>query len=154
MKNGRLQIFYKWYIKGEYHCEYCPFSWEERGLEDADAGCYFFNDLRDTCRLLPPIRFLVGWARRKRAIYYQNHEYDDFGDWYDKERQKEEAMKTLLVKYFPDDKARIAVAKGISYEAEDIFVPVKYKPLRTRWKELVKDTWDAFLMIFIPYIRR
>ena len=63
-------------------------------------------------------------------------------------------MRALLAKYFSDDKARIAVANGISSEAEDIFAPVKYKPLRTRWKELVKDTWDAFSMIFIPYIRQ
>ena len=40
----------KWYICGEYHCDHCPYSWEERGMEDADAGCFLFGELRDTCR--------------------------------------------------------------------------------------------------------
>lgn len=40
----------RWYIFGEYHCDECPYSWEERGIEDADAGCFLFEELRDTCR--------------------------------------------------------------------------------------------------------
>lgn len=53
-----------WYIKGEYHCDNCPFCWggEYRpGCDDYDdVGCYIFNDLKDSCRLLPPLRFILG----------------------------------------------------------------------------------------------
>lgn len=148
---SKCKNFFRHYIKGEYHCDTCPFCWEERGIEDADAGCYIFGDLRDTCRLLPPFRFLIGWPKRKRAIYYADHEYDDFGDWYEEKLRKEDKLKELLEKYFPDDKVKSAMGWGIASQAEDIFIPVKWEPLKTRWKKLIKDTWEAFLMCFKPY---
>lgn len=172
-----LQRFLDYYIKGHYHCEGCPFCWGGEYLpgcdEYADCGCYIKGDIQDTCRLLPPVRFLLGWGKRKKAQYHQNHEYDDFGKWYEEKLEKEERLDRALRDYFrvmgyglvfADKDGRVVPVNGeyitlthcydlyrLASDCEDIFGPVKYVPLKQRWKELLKDTWDRFLMIFKPY---
>lgn len=143
--------FYRYYIRGDYHCDSCPFSWEERGLEDADAGCYIKGDLMDTCRLLPPLRFLIGWGKRKKAIYCREHEYDDFGEWYEEKLRKEQEMGELLERYFPSRDVSAAIRDGFSDKAEDIYAPVKYVPVGKRWKSLIRETWNCVLEAFKPY---
>lgn len=161
---SRCKRFWKYYIKGEYHCDTCPFSWEERGLEDADAGCYIKGEIQDTCRLLPPFRFLLGWGRRKKALYYLNHQYDDMDEWYCEQCRKDQAVMEILEPYLgdlatiqnpefmkPGEKSPSPLIYDIRHKLEDALIPVKYVPLKIRWKELIKDTWNRFLMIFKPY---
>ena len=150
---NRLKCFVKYYIKGDYHCDTCPFFWEERGLEDADAGCYIKGEIQDTCRLLPPLRFLIGWGRKKKALYYCWHEYDGFEKWLEDEERKDKAVMDILNTYLGDsgEKSPSYLISDIRYKLEDALIPVKYVPLKIRWKELIKDTWNRFLMIFKPY---
>lgn len=146
----RLKCFMKHYIKGYYHCDTCPFCWEERGLEDADAGCYIKGELQDTCRLLPPFRFLIGWGRRKKALYYINHEYDDIERWYCEEECKDQAVMEILESCLGEKLPSYLIC-DIRCKLEDALIPVKCVPLKIRWKEIIKDTWNRFLMIFKPY---
>lgn len=172
-----IQRFLDYYIKGKYHCESCPFCWGGEyllGCDDyADCGCYIKGDIRDTCRLLPPFRFILGWGKRKKAQYCQNHEYDDYLDWHMARIDRQDKLEQALRDYFRvmrygivhiDNDGRI-IPKGGEYvveteyydlyrladDCEDIFAPVKYVPLKQRWKELLKDTWSKFSMIFKPY---
>ena len=93
---NKFKRFWNYYIKGEYHCDTCPFCWEERGYEDADAGCYIKGELQDTCRLIPPFRFLIGWGRRRKVRYIRNHEYDDYPEFIEKyDRELHETEKAL-----------------------------------------------------------
>ena len=72
-----------WYVYGHYHCDKCPMCWAEWSYEgDGDCGCYIYGDLRDSCRLLPPFRWLRGWHRKKRALYWEAHQYDGMAEWY------------------------------------------------------------------------
>ena len=163
---NKLKRFWNYYVKGNYHCDTCPYCWEERGYEDADAGCYIYGDLRDSCRLLPPFRFLIGWGRRKKAQYLMNHEYDGYVEFIE-EREKQESYVEKAMKEWLDhngyvialntnDDTRLDVDKFsdiycLSDSMRDIFSPVKYEPLKKRWGKLLKDTWQRFLMIFKPY---
>ena len=165
-----------YYIKGEYHCDKCPFCWGGEympGCDDYDdAGCYIFGDLRDTCRLIPPIRFILGWGRRKRTEYFRAHEYDDFSEWYAEKEKKEtafiQAFNDRIFSHFAlfwKDKDGNIFGKPIDTErfcefdnmmrflsdCEDIFAPPSYVPLKKRWVQLVNDTWHKFIMIFKPY---
>lgn len=65
----RISDYWHWYILGEYHCDHCPYSWEERYDDDCDAGCCIKGDIQDTCRLIPPVRGIVGFFATKRYIY-------------------------------------------------------------------------------------
>ena len=89
-----------YYIKGEYHCDKCPFCWGGGYMPECDdyddAGCYIFGDLRDTCRLIPPIRFILGWGRRKRTEYFRAHKYDDFSEWY---AEKKKVCKMTIERF-------------------------------------------------------
>ena len=165
------------YIKGEYHCDTCPYCWGGNycpGIDDYDVcGCYIRGEIQDTCRLLPPIRFLFGWGKKKRAIYGYNHEYDDFGEWYsercEREKQIESALKDYLktmsygIVYVGKDGRAVLVNgeyKSLDLYSEfyrfadacvDIIAPKKCESLKDRWKKLILDTWHRFIDSFKPY---
>ena len=76
MKRKKKSKAIEWYIRGEYHCDKCPFCFGGEylpGCDDyEDAGCYIFGDLRDTCRLIPPIRFILGWGKPFTRTFDRN----------------------------------------------------------------------------------
>lgn len=166
--------FIDWYIKGKYHCDKCPFCWDDYSeyLGDGDCGCYIFGDLRDTCRLIPPIRFILGWGNLKRAEYFQAHEYDDFPEWQEKRETLKKQFNAYLKKHILDRYAvfykdcdgnafgepinadRFCEFDNINrflWDCEDLFSPPSYVPLKERWGKLIKDTWHKFIMVFKPY---
>lgn len=171
MKN-KLSRFWRYYIKGDYHCDNCPYCLEECGYEDPDAGCYIFGELRDSCRLLPPFRFLIGWPRRKKCRYLMNHEYDDYEEFIDKRTEDEFNVHAALSKYLKKHGYIVLKACNIDMPEEitPLIVPPQdfdqmytladdmrdifrqpIEPLKTRWKNLIKSTWERFVLIFKPY---
>lgn len=182
-EESKFKRFWRWYVKGEYHCEHCPYCWEEHYWEgDCDCGCIIRGDIRDTCRLLPPFRFLIGWPRRRKAEYWASHQYDDVGEYYERVELSEQVLTKELLKmlnryevvYHPawsdvledengekkwektivmDKKEVVAGAVSqIRMEYEDAAHPFVYKSLKQEWKELIKKTWNKFLDIFRPYL--
>ena len=172
----KLRRAWKWYVKGDYHCDKCPYCWEEWTYEgDGDCGCYIRGELWDTCRLIPPIRFLIGWPRKKQAQYWEGHAYDGMGEWYEKEAEKQDAFKESIKillneielytrdwdgKLMPICKADLVetftFGSGQFYEAysyyEDHAHPIVGEPsLKQQWKDLLRKTWNKFADKFRPY---
>ena len=168
----KISRFWRYYIKGDYHCDNCAYRWEECGYEDSDAGCYIYGELRNSCRLLPPFRFLIGWPRRKKCRYLMNHEYDGFADFQAERDEQEFYVHVALMHYLenrgyivlkarkndlPDEVSPLIVPPQdfeqmwtLNDDMRDIFKqPIE--PLKTRWKNLIKSTWKRFVMIFKPY---
>lgn len=168
----KIKRAWAWYVKGEYHCDKCPYSWEEWCYEgDADAGCYIKGDICDTCRLLPPLRFLIGWPKKKQARYADNHAHDGIVEWYEENERRKNAMKCAALKmlagrevcymdykgdFVPMSKLE-AVEHGL-YEAvdeyEELCHPITHKTLRQEWKELLQKTWERFADKIRPYIEK
>lgn len=160
---------FKWYIRGEYHCDKCPYCWSEWSYEgDGDAGCYIYGDLRDTCRLIPPIRTIIGWPKKKKAEYYFMHEYDGFAEWYEQEEKGREKFNELVSDFLeryelcwkdengglhPIDKEMYIQYEAwrIRSEYEGFRKPFEVKTLRKEWKDLILKTWHRFTGIFRPY---
>ena len=169
-----------WYIKGKYHCDKCPFCWGGEylpGCDDYDdCGCYIFGDLRDSCRLIPPIRFILGWGKRKKMQYIKDHEYDDYGEWVEKRMKQESDFQkafreeigekyaicqkdrngephTVDAKpYFLEEDCYIDSVMRLYFRADEILNPPKsYETLRKKWSNLIKETWRKFIGIFKPY---
>lgn len=154
---SKFRKLFEYYVRGEYHCDTCPFSWDDScaGCEDCDCGCYIYGDLRDTCRLLPPFRFLLGWGRRKKARYYENHQYDDFEEWYLGQEKQENALRDILKEKFPDIEEEIGMALSctdLKYRLQDLYAVQPLK-LRQRWEQLIKDTTHHIAMWFVPYFK-
>ena len=172
----KIKRFIKWYILGYYHCDKCPYAWEERHYEgDCDCGCYIKGDIQDSCRLLPPFRSLLGYFRKKKTLYYFNHEYDGFVEFVEKQDKQLDCMAELLNKYvFDETELYIKNYKGeyvqvgeiydhdfnfnthnavvyIVNDYENTIHPIKHKKLRQKWKELIKETFDRFIAVFRPY---
>lgn len=154
----------RWYICGEYHCDHCPYSWEERGEEDADAGCYLFGELRETCRLIRnPISRMIVNARMNDA----DGRYDFWTEVSNDIEIAEEIQKGLekeakdLEHYFP---AKKFVSSLNGYDQYEIIKTIcaeynlmKY-PYQTPWKKLKSafaEWWKYFTYRhFKRYFRR
>ena len=172
----KIKKFWKWYVLGYYHCDRCPYSWDDAcpGCEDYDCGCVIFGDTKDTCRLLPPFRFLIGWGKKKRFQYAQAHEYDGLVDWYEEHERKEAIMaKTIsnnLAQWqlslhrsgvdgstapVEDINAEIEVlAHWIVDEYEQAAHPVQRPTLCQEWKNLLHKTWRHIIGHFAPYFTK
>lgn len=170
---------WNWYVKGHYHCDHCPYCWEDWSCEgDCDCGCYIKGDLYDTCRLIPPFRTIVGWPKMRYAQYWEGHAYDGMADWYEENIHRQEVFaesvnillrKTELCrrdsegKLFPICKADLSEAytfvNGEFFEAfthyEDHAHPYKVIPLKQQWKDLIRLTWKQKVYEKIaPYLPR
>lgn len=173
----KLRRAWKWYIKGDYHCDKCPYCWSDWNyLEgDGDCGCYIRGDLWDTCRLIPPIRFLIGWPRKKVTQYWEGHAYDGMGEWYEQLVEREnayaESIKILLKetelyqrdcdgKLMPICKADLLeifsfgsgpFGEAFRYYEDHAHPVVGDPPLKKQWKDLLRKTWNKFADHFRPY---
>lgn len=166
--NKKIQNWRDWYIKGYYHCDQCPYCWVDYGYDDADAGCYIYGDLRDTCRLLPPFRAVIGGIRKKKDCYYQNHQYDGMGEWYQKQEANREKFAELMTDAF--DRRRLEVtyqgsnqsipleevpdileAWRIVDDYEEFAHPVIHKSVWEKWKDAFVSTGRWFANKFKPY---
>jgi hypothetical protein len=174
----KKSIFYRiwhWYIKGEYHCDKCPYSWAEKTsyeYDEWDAGCYIKGDIHDTCRLLPPFRWIVGSLRKKKAMYYYNHQYDGCGEFYEEWENKNKKIQESITKFldgydlcWKDSKGEYTPinkewhitqeAYRIRCDYEDYLgeLEAKKNPPQKQnpWKQAIVWTWNKFINFFKPY---
>lgn len=167
----QFRNFICYYIKGEYHCDKCPFSWEERTsyeYDEWDGGCYIKgSNLDESCRLLPPFRFAIGTIMKKKSDYYFNHQYDGYGEFSEREQAESDKLKELLKEYVlrtplyrkdcageyweATDDSLFYDLWRVKSEYEEFAHPVIYKTLRQQWKDLINKTFSRFISRFKPY---
>lgn len=166
--DNKLNNFVNRYVKGEYHCDQCPYCWVDYGYDDADAGCYIYGELRDTCRLLPPFRAAIGGIRKKKDHYYQNHQYDGMGEWYLEQEGRQKKFDELIASAF--DRRRLEVSyKGsaqsipsekipyiletwrILSDYEEFAHPIISKSVKEKWKDALMSTVRWFGNKIKPY---
>lgn len=165
---------HKWiaqYVYGKYHCDTCPMCWSDWSsyLGDGDAGCYIHGDLRDSCRLLPPFRWLLGWGKKRKALYHESHMYDGCDEWFEQVVAQDIAMEKALLKALRSYelvwrdldgnllpgacKAEFVQnnVRDICREYEEEAHPVLTPTLKEEWKHVLKRTWDQIADRFRPY---
>lgn len=165
----KLPNWVRWYILKDYHCDTCPMCWSDYSsyTGDGDCGCYIYGDIREGgCRLIPPIRTLIGWPRKKRAKYAWAHQYDDIGDYYERIHHQEQVfvdcVKQLLNGYilvhrgFDGSFHEISIEEftegwgygshiGEAYRTyEDAMYPVRYVSLKEDWRKVISLTMQSF----------
>lgn len=174
-----LRRGWKWYVLGHYHCDKCPYCWEDWSVEgDCDCGCYIYgDDLKETCRLIPPIRFLIGWPRMRKAQYFYDHEYDGIGEFWENRIKQEEAFAEALMIILRDkevyrrsfDGKLVPMCKFDLYDSfgpsefldalhhyEDTAHPIEPEPpLKKQWKDLIRKSWNKLVIQKVaPYLPR
>lgn len=84
----------------EIKCEDCPLSWEERGLEDCDCGCYIYGDLYDggklVCHFPESIKRFMAKRAQARMDKQQAHQWDGLFDYYAEQDRKDRAFKQAI----------------------------------------------------------
>ena len=165
-----IMRFWRYYILGYYHCDKCPYSWEECYYEgDCDAGCYIFGDIRDTCRLLPPFRAVIGSIRKKVCIYHENHAYDGFAEFVEKDDELQKKFNELFcevlnrysvgykngsgewTQFTPDAFHMLDALHYFRHEYEELAHPFEAKTYRQELRELLSKIWKSFIGKFKPY---
>ena len=174
-KKGSMHRFFNWYIKGEYHCDKCPYSWEEGTsyeYDDCDCGCFIKGDIRDTCRLLPPFRWIIGYPKRKKERYYKNHQYDGFVEYAIEDDENDKKFQELLIDFLNSKNLYCKDRKGnyIPYSESDLsyFYMDAWKlrkdyedflweqeqsknPPENLWKKAFLNTWNNITKHIKPY---
>lgn len=168
----KLRKFVDWYVLGKYHCDKCPYCWGggyNAGCDDYDdCGCYIKGDIQDTCRLLPPIRFLLGHFNKKKAEYYFNHEYDNYGEFAKRQEMEQDEFNRLLSEFLDEYELcwkgedgtyhPIDTKMHISQEAwrirsgyDDFAHPIHHVPIHKQWLNLFEATLKAIANKIKPY---
>lgn len=165
---------WRYYVKGEYHCDHCPFSWEERSYDDVDCGCYIFSDLQGSCRLIPPVRFLLGWGKRRKQQYWEAHMWDDAEQYYTEQDLRysrfEEGFDSVFDGYkitladenapkpsSPEDEARMSemlkdhCKEALFQMAEYVFSETE-PSLKDLWEEAFAETGRRLRNKVVPYL--
>lgn len=178
MKNP-FKRFWKYYIKGEDHCDTCPCFRSEHSAwtEEWDEGCVIKGECTDDgCRLIPPFRTILCWIRTKQLDYAFEHEYDDYPAYAEKQDRELEGIKDSIKRHILDDanlyywnclsgkfqplddkhtNSLLRDAWEIRNEYEDIAHPFVRKSLQQEWRELLSKTVDRLLVQPIaPFIPR
>lgn len=159
MSGEKMKKFIDYYIKGEYHCDTCPYSWDDVDYwgECNDCGCYIKGDICDTCRLLPPFRMIIGSIKKKQYMHFQEHRYDDFVEWFAIKDKREFALRGILEEKLKDFELKCKSGDGTLFtiptedvlnsiiaetcdEYEDIVHPVEKESLKSLWGKAFKET--------------
>ena len=142
----KLPKWIRWYILGDYHCDECPYCWGGEYMpgcdEYEDAGCYIRKGLYDNCRLLPPIRFILGFMPKRKNEYAELHRYDGDYEYFEKQYNERKKLAEVLTKFGLIESAEDK--EGFEYsvchldiydEIRDIFTP-PFKTFKERKKEI------------------
>ncbi len=155
------------------NCEHCPAGWSEysAGCDEWDGGCYIYgDDWPEPCRLILP-RFVRGFLARRHK-YFKNHEYDDYGEWYEKEQAAEkkirnaveDALKYRYICWKNLDTGELREVADRDWDIHEITWKSRaayndflreqepYKTLRQRWAELIKETFMRPVNFIKSYI--
>lgn len=165
-----IKRFWRHYVLGYYHCDKCPYCWEEHYYEgDCDCGCYIYGDIRDTCRLLPPLRHIIGSIRKKVYTYHENHAYDGFAEFVEKDDELQRKFNELFcealnrhsvgykngngewTEFTPDAFHMLDALHRFRHEYEDFAHPFEVKTYRQEFKEFLSKIWKSFIGKFKPY---
>lgn len=170
--NKKLKRFFDWYVIGKYHCDKCPYCWcggYNAGCDDYDdCGCYIKGDIRDTCRLLPPFRFLLGYFKSKKVMYDLNHEYDGYVEYIKEKDKQQSELNRLLKEFVGEHELCWADENGVYHPIdtqmhifqeswrifssyEDFAHPIQHIPIRKQWLNLFKATLKLIINKFKPY---
>ncbi len=166
-----MNKFMNW-IKNGNNCERCKYSWCEKTSYEYDeweCGCFIKGDRWEEkpCRLLPLFKNIIGFFRKRKTEYAENHMYDGYGEFSEKEYELDEKFKSLVYQYmdmerlylkFPNDTYhKVKNCDDFYYfwkirsEYEEFAHPFVNKSLHTEWKELILKTFNRFVNKFKPY---
>jgi hypothetical protein len=119
----------------------------ENGTE-WDYGCTIKgHDFEEKYCFVPyPIR----WLRNRRALYFQNHEYDGIDKWYEREEKADKIFCDFFENEFNlKDEYQLAGDLRSKYDAflnEDL-----PKNLREKWKVLLRETFNRHWFLLKSY---
>ena len=137
----------------ECNCEYCPLSWEDRGVEDGDAGCYWYGNLYGTrfmCHMPNFIKKFITNARERQIDAARDKQYAGIGDWFMEEERKTKAMQQALQeKLFTnryDEELFLCYehnGKLYKYGDDNKVSNEQAAEIRWRYEELIKNQKEA-----------
>ncbi|MBQ7067037.1 MAG: hypothetical protein IJN92_09495 [Lachnospiraceae bacterium] len=122
-------------------CEQCPLAWEERGYDDWDAGCHFYDDLYENkfvCFLPRFIKKLL----LKRQLKLMDKQYEGMDEWFREEERKDNALRQALREVLFEDSVicyKNEEGKLLERNTERLLFYDTFD-IRLRYEELLSET--------------
>lgn len=125
-------------------CETCPLSWEDRGYDDVDCGCWVYDDLYGcefVCYLPNFIKRLILKAKKWKRDKALDRQYDGMAEWFDEEQRKDlafrQAVEECILKNRYGDEL-ILCREDIAGNRYKVEISEEYSLARMRYEELLK----------------
>lgn len=82
-------------IKKECDCENCILGWEERGLEDCDAGCHYYPDLFWN-GLMCYMPYFIKKILLNRRIRQMEKSWEGYAEFCQEQDRKADSMREAI----------------------------------------------------------
>lgn len=134
-------------MRFECDCEHCPLSWEERGYDDADAGCHWYDDFYGNKFVCFLPRFIKN-ILLKRNMWLMDKRYEGIGEWYVEQERKTNALQKAIKEILFEDCCNNDVKRFLCYEidgkiykydTEQILFDNTWR-IRERYEDLLKES--------------
>ena len=131
-----------------HDCETCPLSWEDRGYDDIDCGCWVYEDLYGDeiiCRFPNFIKRMILKAKKKKRDKALERQYDGIAEYFEEEQRKDAAFRQAVEECIL--KNNVGEEQILCSEDKDgkrwkVEINEEYYLARMRYEEILEERED------------
>lgn len=127
-----------------HDCETCPLSWEDRGYDDIDCGCWAYDDPYGDeiiCQFPNFVKRMVLNAKKWKRDKALERQYDGIVEYFEEEQRKDSAFRQAVEECIL--KNRYGEELILCREDKDgrwkVDINEEYALARMRYEEILED---------------
>ena len=131
-----------------HDCETCPLSWEDRGYDDIDCGCWVYEDLYGDeiiCRFPNFIKRMILKAKKKKRDKALERQYDGIAEYFEEEQRKDTAFRQAVEECILKNKygeELILCTEDKDGKRWKVEINEEYYLARMRYEEILEERED------------
>jgi hypothetical protein len=131
-----------------HDCETCPLSWEDRGYDDIDCGCWVYEDLYGDeiiCRFPNFIKRLILNAKKRKRDKALERQYDGIVEYFEEKQRKDAAFRQAVEECILKNKygeELILCREDIVGNRYKVEICEEYSLARMRYEEILEERED------------
>ena len=125
-------------------CEACPLSWEDRGYDDIDCGCWVYEDPYGDeiiCRFPSFIKRLILKSKKKKRDKALERQCDGIAKYFEEEQRKDAAFRQAVEECILKNRygeELILCREDIVGNRYKVEINEKYSLARMRYEEILE----------------
>lgn len=128
-----------------HDCETCPLSWEDRGYDDIDCGCWVYEDPYGDeiiCQFPNFIKWLILKSKKKKRDKALEHQYDGIAEYFEEEQRKDSAFRQSVEECILKNRygeELILCREDIVGNRYKVDITEEYSLARMRYEEILEN---------------